>query len=236
VGFGDGGIGTMDEVGIGAQGGINLGSGKINYSLWVSDGPQLLTGEGDPAEAGQFDYEAYTDNNKNKAIGGRVGLLPFSNSCMEIGFSYENASKTGDQYSDLQNVGVNMMAVDANFFHTITPLKSTLRLLGEWKHQKVDNAFYPAIEDSVNDNTSSAYYVTAALRPSLVDGKIVRNFEIAFRYSSFMRPENGWGGSDLTQTAVALNYWLKWNCVFKIMWQKQSEVAGQFVAQIVYGF
>src|SRR6185295_18732375 len=123
VGFGDGGIGTMDEEGVGAQGGIPLGASKMNYDLWVSDGPQLLTGADDPSSAGQFDYEAYIDNNKNKAIGGRIGLLPFSNSCMEIGFSDENASETGTQWTDLQKVGVNMMAVDANFFHKITPLK-----------------------------------------------------------------------------------------------------------------
>src|ERR1043165_9246518 len=95
VGFGDGGIGPMDEVGVGAQGAIPFGSMKMNYSVWVSDGPQLITGQDEEGNiaAGQFDYEAYTDNNKNKAIGGRIGWLPFSNPCMEIGFSDENASK-----------------------------------------------------------------------------------------------------------------------------------------------
>jgi hypothetical protein len=108
--------------------------------------------------------------------------------------------------------------------------------VGEWKGQQVDGAFYPDIQDSLMDNKSSTYYVAASLRPSLVDNKFFRNLEIAFRYSSFMRPANGWGGDDLTQTALALNYWLKWNCVFKIMWQQQTGEADQFVAQLVYGF
>lgn len=238
VGFGDGGIGPMDEVGIGAQGSFPIGSAKMNYSIWVSDGPQLLTGENDPGETGQFDYEAYIDNNKNKAIGGRIGILPFSNSCLEIGFSDENASKTGAQYSDLQNVGVNMMAVDANFFHLIKPLKSTFRIVGEWKAQNVDKATY-LFGDSTStfENKSSTWYAATSLRPSSVDNNFLRNLEVAFRYSSFMRPKDApWGGSDLTQTAVALNYWLKWNCVFKIMWQQQSEQTNQFLAQLVYGF
>ncbi len=238
VGFGDGGIGTRDEVGIGAQGSLPLGSAKMNYSVWVSDGPQLLTGVNDPAETGQFDYEAYTDNNKNKAIGGRIGFLPFSNSCMEIGFSDENAAKTGDQYSAFQNVGVNMMAVDVNFFHSIAPLKSTFRIVGEWKSQNVDKATYPFGDSTATfENKSSTWYGAASLRPSSVDNKFLRNLEVAFRYSSFMRPKDApWGGSDLTQTAVALNYWLKWNCVFKIMYQQQSEISDQFLAQLVYGF
>src|SRR6266542_2679807 len=43
VGFGDGGIGAMNEVGIGAQGGIGIGDSKINYDVYVSNGPILLT-------------------------------------------------------------------------------------------------------------------------------------------------------------------------------------------------
>ncbi|HYV94911.1 MAG TPA: hypothetical protein VE978_24265 [Chitinophagales bacterium] len=233
VGFGDGGIGPMVEEGIGVEGGIPLGSAKMNYDIWVSDGPQLIEGGDD---AGQFEYEAYTDNNKNKAIGGRIGVLPFSNSSLELGFSYEMADKTGGTSSDVESVGVQMMAVDANFFHTISPLKSTVRILGEWKNQMVDDAFYPDIEDSINDNNSSALYGVVALRPSLVDSKVLRNLEVAFRYSSFMRPEGGWGGKDLTQTAVALDYWLKWNCVAKLMWQHQTDELDQFIFQLVYGF
>jgi hypothetical protein len=243
VGFGDGGIGPSDEVGVGAQGGLPLGDAKMNYSVWVSIGPQLLTGADDPTEAGQFDYEAYTDNNKNKAIGGRIGFLPFTNSCLEVGFSDENAAKTGDQHSPLQNVGVNMMAIDANFFHKIPAIKSTLRLLGEWRAQNVDKANYPVAGDTTGeetftfDNNSSAWYATASLRPSSVNNKFLRNLEVAFRYSEFQRPKDApWGGSNLTQTAIALNYWLKWNCVAKIMWQNQSDASGQFLMQLVYGF
>jgi hypothetical protein len=110
-------------------------------------------------------------------------------------------------------------------------------LIGEWKNQKVGDAYYPDIEDSIVDNNSSTWYATVSLRPSLLENAFLRNLEIAFRYSDFNRPENApWGGDDLTQTAIALDYWLKWNCVFKIMWQNQTDQADQFVAQIVYGF
>jgi len=54
VGFGDGGIGAMNEVGVGALGGFGIGDSKVSYDVYVSNGPILLT---DPENAGQFDYE-----------------------------------------------------------------------------------------------------------------------------------------------------------------------------------
>ena len=75
TGFGDGGIGAMNETGIGAQGGLPFGDVRINYDFYISNGPQLLT---DPDNAGQFEYEAYTSNNKSSAIGGRIAILAIS--------------------------------------------------------------------------------------------------------------------------------------------------------------
>ena len=65
TGFGDGGIGAMNETGIGAEGGLPFGNINVLYDFYVSNGPQLLT---DPENAGQFEYEAYTTNNKSSAV------------------------------------------------------------------------------------------------------------------------------------------------------------------------
>jgi len=241
VGFGDGGIGPMIETGIGIQGGSPMGSAKINYDFWVSNGPSLIDGTSDPENAGQFDYEAYADNNKNKAIGGRVGVLPFSNSSLEVGLSFENAAKSGDAYSDLENTGVMMWAADLEYYKAISSLKSTVRVLGEYKSQKVDNANYPVPEDTTFytfDNNSSAAYGSLSIRPTGSKNKTLRNFELCFRYSQFDRPKEApWGGEKLlTQTAVALDYWLRWNCLVKLTWNKNSDSDNLYVAQFVYGF
>ncbi|MGA9590885.1 MAG: hypothetical protein WBV11_13740, partial [Salegentibacter sp.] len=96
VGFGDGGIGAMTETGLGLQGGADIGNLMINYDFYVSNGPQLLPGSSDaPDEAGQFNYEAYAENNQNKALGGRFGILPLSDASLELGFSFQHAGKTG---------------------------------------------------------------------------------------------------------------------------------------------
>ncbi len=248
VGYGDGGIGTMEAVGFGFQGGFALGVSKMNYDLWVSNGPQLLT---DAENAGQFDYEAYTDNNKNKALGGRIGFLPFSNSCLELGVSYENTSKTENQYSLEKSVGVRALAIDANFYHNVDALKSTVRLIGEYKKQNVDKLDYPIVDkagapDTIRfDNNANTYYALASIRPTGSENNILRNFEVAFRYSKFTTPAGApWANYDpgtgkniaTTQTAIAINYWLKWNCVAKICYQQQTNKTNQVFIQLYYGF
>ncbi len=241
VGFGDGVIGPMIETGIGAQGGIPLGSAKMSYDFWISNGPQLIDGSADPGNAGQFDYEAYSDNNKSKAIGGRIGLVPFSNSSLELGVSFENAKGTGAQYSAYEKTGVQMMAFDLEYFKNISAIKSTVRLIGEYKTQKVDKAYYPVEGDSTSytfDNSANAMYGMISLRPSNADNKFVRNLELGFRYSSFDRPKEAKWGSDkmLTQTAVTLDYWLRWNSLVKFTYGKNSDAANLYVVQLVYGF
>jgi len=87
------------------------------------------------------------------------------------------------------------------------------------------------------DNVSTAYYGSASIRPSLADNKIIRNFELAGRYSFFNRPnEAPWGGSNVKQLEMALDYWLHWNSVVKFCYFKQRDEPSAFSAQVVFGF
>ncbi|MCX6290958.1 MAG: hypothetical protein NT126_04270 [Bacteroidetes bacterium] len=245
VGFGDGGIGAMVETGFGFQGGFACGVSKMNYDLWVSNGPKLLT---DLENAGQFEYEAYSDNNKNKAIGGRIGFLPLSNSSLELGLSYETA-KTGDQYSEFQDKAVRMMAVDVNYVQPVSALSSTIRITGEYKSQEVDHIDFAIPDDTTGatytfENKSNTFYGMFSIRPTGSHNKILRNLELAFRYSKFTTPDGAaWSYYDkdgknapLTQTSIGLDYWLKWNCVAKVSYQKQDGATDQVYLQLYYGF
>ena len=232
VGFGDGGIGAMNEVGIGAQGGFGAGSAKINYELYVSNGPQILT---DPDNSGQFEYEGYTGNNNAKAVGGRIGLLPFSSSSLEIAFSFQTKNKTGLKETPYENVGVKMQALDLNYWEHLKAIKSDIRVIAEWKHQKVDDAIYYKADSSTYTftNSPSAYYIAATIRPVYLKNAF-RNIELAARYSEFKRPDP-WGG-DTNQFALSLDYWLKWNTVLKFTYQSQKDTDNAFYAQLVFGF
>ncbi len=236
VGFGDGGIGAMNEVGVGAQGGFGAGSTKINYELYVSNGPQILANPEEPENLGQFDYESYAGNNNAKAVGGRIGFLPLSNSSLEIAYSFQTKSKTGEKGTAYENVGVNMHAFDLNYWGHIKPIMSDVRVIGEWKHQKVDDAIYYDTSGTAYTfkNSPTAYYIAATIRPSHLKNIFIRNLELAARYSEFMRPDL-WGGNT-NQFALSLDYWLKWNTVLKLTYQTQKETDNAFYAQLVFGF
>ena len=115
----------------------------------------------------------------------------------------------------------------------------TYAIIGEWKHQKVDNATYKDAngDDFTFNDAPTSYYACATIRPSLVDNKFVRNLEIAGRYSYFNRPSGApWGGTNDEKTELALDYWLKWNCLVKFCYVKQKDNPSVFNAQFVFGF
>lgn len=242
VGFGDGGIGAMTETGLGLQGGANLGEMEINYDFYVSNGPQLLPGSSDaPEEAGQFEYEAYGENNKNKALGGRFGILPLSDASLELGFSFQHAGKTGDSDSSLENVKADMYAIDFNYYRNITALETSLRLIGEWKKLDAGHALYEDFETGSGNysfnNSSTAFYIQASLRHTGTDEPFLSNLEVSGRYSEFDTPEEAlWGGGKKEQTAISLDYWLGWNRVLKIAYQHQTDTPNSLIAQLVFGF
>ena len=241
VGFGDGGIGAMTEEGIGVQGGAQLGYSKINYDLYLTNGPQLLSAT--PDVAGQFEYEAYANNNKKKSVGGRFGFLPFSNSSLELGYSFQYKSATGDRKTVYENTSFSAQAFDLNYYKTIDALKSQVRVLGEYKMQNIGKQLY---DDGTGtnttftfDNNSSAYYAQGSIRPIEVENEFFHNLEFAVRYSEFNTPVGSqWYGDGKhirTQTAIGLNYWYRWNGVLKLSYQKKDGLDG-FYAQLVYGF
>jgi len=242
VGYDDGGIASRIETGIGIEGNIPVGMAKVNYDLYVSNGPHLLAGSSDaPEEAGQLDYEAYVTNNKAKAIGGRIGILPLSDSSVELGFAFQTKNKVGDVGTPLENTGATMFGLDLNYYHLFTPLKSMFRVNGSWKTLKVDRAQYVNQDDPGTmytfNNKSSAYYIQASLRPSQSESPLLQNLEFAFRHSSFDPPDGAvWGGRHIYKEEVAMSYWLKWNALLKIGYAAQTGENDQFLMQLVYGF
>jgi hypothetical protein len=72
--------GILPNISVGAQvrGGFPIGPTRVDYAFYVSNGPVLNTF--DARTAGTLDFNSYTDNNDNKAVGGRVGFYPFRES------------------------------------------------------------------------------------------------------------------------------------------------------------
>ena len=243
VGFGDGGIGPLVETGLGIVGGLQMGYSKLNYDFYISNGPHLIAN--DANMAGNFEYESFLNNNRDMAFGGRVGLLPFANSSLELGLSTLQKTKTGDIHTIYNNVGASWMAYDLSYYHYLTSLKSTVRVYGEYKTMNVDQARYP-FDSTVafKSNKSSAWYVQGGLRPTTFDLQFLNNIEFALRYSKFTTPANApWGnalinsaGNSIYQWAYGINYWLAWDCLIKFSYQRQSFDGNQFISQVIYRF
>ena len=85
--FGHGGLGPTSELGFEVRGGIPVGPTKMNYTVYVSNGPRLITDE--DHEAGLLSSSNFEDVDDNKAIGGRIGFLPIPE--LELGYSMQYA-------------------------------------------------------------------------------------------------------------------------------------------------
>jgi hypothetical protein len=206
------------EAGFGFKGGFNVGSSKFNYDVYVSNGAILDT------TSGELEAESLADNNKNKAIGGRLGFLPFSNSSFEIGvFGY--TAKVGEIGSAYENLKTNLYGFDINF---VKPTSfGTFDIKGEYQKRKVDDAiYYDDASGSTGftyDNSPSVFYGQFAYRlPAASNATWVGNFEIVARYANMSVDKNSPFGSNVNQMTFGLNYWLNFSTVFKIGYDTQN--------------
>ncbi|MDP1725289.1 MAG: hypothetical protein Q8M15_00795 [Bacteroidota bacterium] len=240
LGFGHDGIAPSGDLGIEVRGGFQLGSSKLNYSLYAVNGPRIKDGTEEPEEAGMLMFKNETENNNNKAIGTRIGILPLSNSSLEIGLSAYYAAPgsshspfEGDPLNEdlnYENVTAMLTAVDLSYVKIISPLMGIIDIKGQYSLSNISNAVYYNPEDTSRytfTNESSAYYVQMAYRPALAENQILKNFEIAGRYSAYTTPVGSLWADNKSQITVGLNYWLSWRTVIKANYQiNESSMSG----------
>jgi hypothetical protein len=207
------------DYGFEIMGGLPLGSMKWNYDVAVTNGMQLLPD-------GQLQGTGINDNNINKTFSGRLGLLPFSNSSLEIGVS-ALTGKVGDAGSTYANAKTNMYAVDLNFVHSLRPFLVNIK--GQYNIVDIDRQNYVNPNDSTNtysyNNHSTSGFAFISLRPSYVSNNVLKNFEVAFRYASNITPAGSDWGAKATQVTEGIAYWLSWRTVLKITHETQNNTS-----------
>jgi len=190
------------ELGFGLRGGFHAGSTRLNYDVYLTNGPKLN-------DDGSVDFESSGgDNNNSPAVGGRVGFLPFPNSTFEIGISaYGGRAGASEAYSDAQ---VTLLVFDLNY------VKGTeigvFDLKGQYNDQKVSDTTFPEtiVPFQEFNNNTSASYLQLAYRPPQ------SNFEIVNRISNLNVPNEVFWGLDQTRYTIGLDYWVNWNAAFKV--------------------
>ncbi len=226
------GIAPMADIGIEIRGGLQLAKSKLSYSVYLVNGPRLNDGTDIPEEAGILSFENANDNNKNKAIGSRIGFLPFANSALEIGISgyYAKPGSTKSPfpidsvYGDLnyKNVTALLTSFDLSYVKMIKPIKSIIDFKGQYNLSNVSKATYWNSENATRytfDNNSSSYYAQLAFRPSMLDNNVLNKMEVVGRYSVYDTPRGALWASNQSQIAMGLNYWFTWRTVLKMSYQ-----------------
>jgi len=222
LGAGHDGIIPSSDIGLELRGGSYLGNFKINYSVYALNGAQLNDGEEEPEEAGILHHAIFPDNNKGKTIGGRIGLFPFHDSSLELGFS-GMYGKVGAKDTDLEDVNALHYAIDLSYVKTLSAMSSVLDLKAQYNGLNVDDANYPFHENPDDlvtfDNNSTAWFAQLSLRPALVENNVVRQLEFAGRYSALKTPEGSEWETDQTQIDLGVNYWVDWRTLFKVSYR-----------------
>lgn len=206
------------DFGFEAEGGLPLGSMKWNYDISLTNGLQLLPD-------GELQSVGAVDNNKNKTVTGRLGLLPISNSSLEIGVSGMYGT-VGDANSPYENAKSQSYAIDLNYVKLFSPILVNIK--GQYNHTYVDQQYYVNPADSslytFNNKTTSGF-AQISLRPTGADAAFVKNLELAFRYGKYITPDKSIWGHQSDIIDISLDYWLSWRTVFKIGYQSNKSTS-----------
>jgi hypothetical protein len=236
--WGDAAITPGSEVGIFARGAIPAGPMKLTYDVYVANGPSLVTNDADAA--GSLNFDDFTDLNGNKAVGGRIGIIPMPD--MEAGYSIQFSEPNP---SGFHRVHALLQAVDFNYRPLIPAIRGVIDLRGEYAWSNVSTAtFDPA--GSLNfgptrfHNRRDGGYFQVAYRPTMLDNKVLRRFELVGRYDFLNTPLQSPGGDHEHRLTLGIDYWVAPSAVFKIAYEFDDKKVGQrqdgFLAQFGIGF
>lgn len=181
-------VGPFSEFGVELRGGAPLGDARINYAAYVSNGPVLQVDTSVDPIAVNTSYRNISDNNDNKAIGGRIGLLPFSNSSLELGVSGQYAA-LGDRDTGYEDISSLMYSFDLTFVkNSLSAIKGGIDLKGQWNFVNEDQFQIVDTQNNTTttvDNDKSAYFVMLSYRPTMSGSNFLSKLELVGRYSGF---------------------------------------------------
>jgi hypothetical protein len=226
--------------GLQVRGGFPIGPMRANYAFYVSNGPNLNAF--DAARAGTLEFNNFSDNNDDKAVGGRIGFLPLPG--VEVGYGFETA-KPGTARSSFAQVRSLLQSVDLNITRNSDFLKGRIDLHAQYAWSEVDPAVYdptgelgfgPLSFESKRDGG----YAQIAYRPTMVPVDFLRKLELILRWDHLSRAPSGLGAPQEERWTLGLDYWLWPNTTLKLAYEWDNP-HGQpntnaFLFQAVMGF
>lgn len=205
--------------GLQVRGGIPIGSTRANYAFYVANGPNLNVFS--RTRAGTLEFQNFSDNNDDKAFGGRVGFLPIPG--VEIGYGFETAQPgtQGTAFADLRSL---LQSVDLNVTRDSDFLRGRVDLHAQYAWSHVDEAVYdpngvfgfgPLSFESERDGG----YAQVAYRPTKLASDFIKNLELIGRWDHLSRAPSGLGAPQEGRWTLGLNYWLSPGTVVKAAYE-----------------
>jgi hypothetical protein len=253
--------GPQTQTGVGIQGGFQAGYSKFNYQFYLSNGPQYIM-DSTGATHGMLDYGNYTDNNRNKAIGGSIGFLPLPNSSLQIDVSGQYTAKTGADGTPYENISSTSWAVDVNYFKVFNPIM--IRVLAEYNTTTTDDYnLYTNSADTATlfpkfKNQHSGWYAGATIRASGAKSQFLSGLELGFRVGGYNPPKydvaqytpatptvgplmiSPWGENPEMQTTLCLTYWFTYKTPLSFAYDVLKQTDGPnittYSARFIYFF
>lgn len=247
------------QLGVQARGAFGMGAGKLTYSVYASNGPILNVEEEDGHEGeplgplnaldsddegdghgttanGTLNFSNTSDNNDNKALGGRVAVIPFPQ--LEIGYGFETA-KVGAGETHFSDVKSFNNVFDLTYVRDVSFLKGRIDIRGQYIMLKVDNPDEHPLEF---ENESSAGYGQFAYQPYHVKNDFIKNIELVGRYDFLDLPAAAPLNIDQKRITLGFNYWLSPSTVVKFSIESitsehedEKETESKFIAQFAIG-
>jgi hypothetical protein len=211
------------DYGVEVSGGLPLGNMKWSYDVSLTNGLQLLPD-------GELQNVGIVDNNLNKMVSGRLGLLPFSNSSLEVGVSglYGGVADAGSSYN---NANASMYGADLSYVKSFNPFLLNVKGQISWLTVNRQNYINPVDNSSYtfNNKTTSAF-AQFSIRPTGANNAFIKNLELAFRYVNYTTPSNSLWGQKYSEEDLGLDYWLTWRTVLKFTYAWSHSPSTAFVA------
>lgn len=190
------------ETGLMFSGAFSAGEngGRVNYAAYVGNG---LEGAAGASIRDLRRADSRDKNTNNKAIGGRLGIVPMAG--VEFGVSGFTCDYSEDRDSTLD---ITFIGFDAEYHY-----QDLFELRGEYNQAKQDQMTDSSI-------TKKGFYVQAALKLSAFDQDLLMPMELAVRYST---QDFGTDASKITEISPTFNYYLSSSTVFRLSYRIVGE-------------
>jgi len=230
----EGGASPMTETGLMVRGGFKIGAGTATYAAFVGNGPRL-------GELGPMLEGFGGDDNRNKAIGGRVSYLPTPD--FEIGLSAMRARILGmpAMAGDVSQATYSLVGADFAYTGGYWDIRGEyLRSrLGEINSAKEPTDPMPT---TIPRTKWEAWYGQVAYRlAGISSNKVIANFEPAIRYSRIsVSGYSEFADVQEQRWSFGIAYWMKPAVVAKVAYEiadfPSAPSAKRLNLQLTFGF